>query len=131
MTSVEPANVAPATVDALRRHWDDGWNRGDVDTIMEPFANDVVFSSPYIPVVGGDPDRTTIVGRDALRTYVAGALVRSPGIRYTVDATYVGTDSVVLVYRCHYPDGRPDLAGVDSMRVDAQGLIVEWRCHYA
>ena len=128
--SPAPAKVDAATVEAVRRHWDDGWNRGDVDVIMAPFAEDVVFTSPYIPVVGGDPTCTEIVGRDALRTYVSDALVRSPGIRYTVDATHVGTDSVVLVYRCHYPDGRPDMAGVDSMQIDGDGLIADGRCHY-
>ncbi len=108
-----------------------GWNEGDVDTIMAPFAPEVTFSSPYVPRYTDDPDRTTIEGNDALREYVAGALRRSPGIRYTLDATYVGTDGIVLVYRCHYPDpDRPDMAGADSMRLDRSGRVVDWRCHY-
>ncbi len=115
----------------LARCWHEGWNRGDVDTIMAPFAPDVVFSSPFVPRFSGDPEKTTIEGAEALRAYVAAALRRSPGIRYTLDATYAGTDGIVLVYVCHYPDpGRPDKRGADSMRVDASGRVVEWRCHY-
>ena len=123
--------IDDATVRRLARCWDEGWNQGDLDTIMAPFAPDVVFSSPFVPRFTGDPDRTTIEGSDALRSYLAAALTRSPGIRYTLDGTYAGTDGIVLVYRCHYPDpDRPDKAGADSMRVDASGRVVEWRCHY-
>jgi ketosteroid isomerase-like protein len=118
-----------ATVEDLRRHWEDGWNRGDVDAIMAPFATDVVFSSPGIAMLTGDPAKTTIEGYDALRAYIEGALRRTSGIRYTLEATYRGTDSIVLVYACSLPDGtqRP---GSDLMRVDRDRKIVEWRCHY-
>ena len=53
----------------------------------------------------------------------------TPGIRYTLDASYAGTDSVVLVYTVHHPDGT-DRPGADTMRLDANGQVVEWRCHY-
>lgn len=119
-----------ATAEDLRRHWDHGWNQGDLDTIMAPFAADVVFSSPFVPRLTGNPAKTTIEGRDALRSYVDHALRRTPGIRYTVDGTYAGTDTVVLVYTCHLPDGSIK-HGADSMRVDAAGEITEWRCHYS
>jgi hypothetical protein len=119
-----------ATVGALRRHWDEGWNAGDLDTIMAPFAAGIVFSSPFVPRLTGDPAKTTIEGYDALRSYVDDALRRIPGIRYTVEATYAGTDAIVLVYTYHVPGGTVG-RGADSMRVDAAGKVVEWRCHYS
>ena len=45
-----------AAADELRRHWDEGWNGYDLDTIMAPFAADVVFTSPFVPKRTGDPD---------------------------------------------------------------------------
>ncbi len=122
--------VDDATVEDLQRHWDEGWNAGDLDTIMAPFAADVVFSSPFVPRLTGDPDKATIDGYDALRSYVGYALRRAPGIRYTLDATYAGSDAIVLVYTCYSPDGTVR-HGADSMRVDATGQVVEWRCHYS
>jgi len=122
--------VDEATAEVLVRHWDEGWNNENVDTIMAPFATDVVFSSPFVTRRTGDPDRATIEGYDALRAYVADALQRAPGIRYTVDATYAGADSIVIVYTVHRPDGT-DVPGADSMRVDGDGKVVEWRCHYS
>ena len=119
-----------ATVEDLQRHWDEGWNAGDLATIMAPFAPDVVFSSPFVARLTGDPAKMTIDGHDALRSYVGDALRRAPGIRYTLDATYAGTDAVVLVYTCYAPDGTVR-RGADSMRVGATGKVVEWRCHYS
>ena len=118
-----------ATVNMLARHWEDGWNRGDLETIMAPFARDVVFGSPGISMMTGDPAKTTIEGADALRAYLAAALRRTHGIRYTLQATYAGTDSVVLVYACGFPDGAQK-PGADLMRVDRDRMVVEWRCHY-
>ena len=118
-----------STVRMLQRHWDDGWNQRDLATIMGPFAADVVFRSPGIAMTTGDASKTTIEGYDALRAYIEDALGRTPAIRYTLDATYVGVDGIVIVYTCELPNGTRKL-GSDSMRVDADGKIVEWRCHY-
>jgi hypothetical protein len=122
--------IDPETVNALARHWEDGWNGVDLDRILAPFGPDVVFSSPFVPRLVGDATRTTIEGLDALRAYVAGALERSGDVRYTLDGAYAGTDTVILVYTCHLPDGT-DKPGADIMRVDGHGQVVEWRCHYA
>ena len=111
----------------LGRHWHAGWNSADVPTIMAPFAENIVFHSPFVSRYTGGPSR--IEGRDALQSYVTDALQRRPGIRYTLDATYVSTDSLVLVYTVHLPEGM-DQPGADSMRVDEVGKVVEWRSHY-
>jgi hypothetical protein len=125
----EKATLDNATVATLQRHWEDGWNRADLDMIMAPFAANVVFGSPGIAMMTGDPTKTTIAGYDALRDYIGSALRMTPGVRYTLRATHVGTESIVLVYACGLP-GRPEKIGADLMRVDADGKIVEWRCHY-
>jgi len=118
-----------ATVEVLARSWEDGWNCGDLETIMAPFAPDVVFSSPGISMMTGDPAKTTIEGADALRAYIDAALRRTPGIRYALQTTYAGIDTVVLVYTCGLPDGAQK-PGADLMRVDSDARVVEWRCHY-
>lgn len=122
--------IDEAVIARLARHWDEGWNGADVDVIMAPFAEDVVFSSPFIPRLTGDPAQATIEGHDALRSYVVDALGRASDVRYTLDATLVGAETVVLVYRCHLPDGSTK-PGADLMRIDGDDRVVEWRCHYA
>ncbi len=118
------------TVAGLQRHWHDGWNAAGLATIMAPSAPDVVFSSPFVPRLTGGPGKTAISGYGALREYVDYALRRTPGIRYTLDATYAGTDTVILVCTCYSPDGTVR-RGADSMRVGAGGKVTEWRCHYS
>jgi ketosteroid isomerase-like protein len=110
-----------ATVARLERHWLEGWNGEDVELIMEPYADDVVFSSPF--------SGSTIAGRAALTEYVDAALKRTPGIRYTLDETYVGTDAICILYTASLPNGTTK-SGADTMRVDGSGQIVDWRCHY-
>ncbi len=117
-------------VDALERHWEDGWNGEDTDLIVAPFAPDVVFSSPFVSRITGDRSVSTIAGLDAVRAYVSDSFVRAtPGIRYTLDSSYAGTDSVVLLYTVHHPT-LGDRPGADTMRLDAEHRVVEWRCHY-
>lgn len=117
------------TVSRLARHWEDGWNTVDLELIMQPFAAEVVFSSPFVPSQTGDLAKTTIEGVEALRAYIAGALQRAGDVRYTLNSAYAGTDTVILVYTCHLPDGS-DKPGADIMRVNGAGQVVEWRCHY-
>jgi hypothetical protein len=123
------AMLDDATVKHLQRHWEDGWNAYDLARIMAPMDEDVVFSSPFVPRLTGDPAKTTIDGYAALRSYIEDSLRRVPDIRYTLNATYVGTDSLVLAYTFRLPDGT-ERTGADSMRVGADGKVVEWRCHY-
>jgi ketosteroid isomerase-like protein len=89
----------------IARHWDEGWNGADVEVIMAPFAEDVLFASPFLPRLTGDPDQRTIDGAEALREYVVAALARASEVRYTLHQALAGTDTVVLVYTCHLPDG--------------------------
>ena len=115
---------------ALARAWDEGWNGEDVDRIMAPFADDVVFSSPFVSRIGDDASSDSIAGAPAVRAYVNAALRRTPGIRYRVDNVHLGPDSVILDYTVSFPDGRPDTIGADFLRLDAEGMVTEWRSHY-
>ena len=122
--------LADTVVRDLQRHWEDGFNGYDLDLVIEPVAEDVVFSSPFVPVLTGDPEKVTIEGRDALREYIGDSMRRVPGIRYSLDASFVSTQTVILVYTCHFADGQSK-TGADSIRVDRDGRIVEWRSHYS
>jgi ketosteroid isomerase-like protein len=119
--------VADDLVAYLGRHWEDGWNREDTDLIVEPFAEDIVFTSPFASRLG---DTAEVRGLPAVRDYVAQSFERATkGIRYTLHESFAGTNGVVLVYSVHRP-GKPDQRGADVMRLDDDGKVVDWRCHY-
>lgn len=61
-----------------------------------------------------------------------GRLARTEGVTAVDDATvqaYAGTDGIVLRYTVHRPDGTQK-RGADTMRLDGDGKVVDWRCHY-
>jgi hypothetical protein len=122
--------VDAKTVAALGKHWEEGWNGEAVDTIVAPFAADVLFSSPYVSRISGDPSLSTLRGLPAVRQYVADSFVRATRhIKYTLDASYAGTDTVVLCYTVHHPT-LGERRGIDTMRLGSDGKVVEWRCQY-
>jgi hypothetical protein len=122
--------VGDEVVAGIARSWDEGWNERDVERIMEPFADGVLFTSPGVAKITGDPALASIEGAGPLREYVVDALERAGDVRYTLHQALAGTDSVVLVYTCHLPGGN-DRPGADLLKVDADGKVAEWRCHYA
>lgn len=122
--------IEDKVVTALQRHWEDGFNQYDLDLVMEPVDRDVVFSSPFVPRLTGDPEKVTIEGYDAFRAYIDDSMRRVPDIRYSIDASFVSTQTVVFVYTCRFVDGQVK-TGADSIRLNKDGKIAEWRCHYS
>jgi hypothetical protein len=117
------------TVKRLERHWEEGWKAYDLETIVAPFGDNIVFSSPFVSRMTGDPEQTTITGYEAMRAYTADSLRRVPDMNITLDATYAGTDSVILMHTIRLPDGT-QVSGADFMRVDEDGKVVDYRSHF-
>jgi hypothetical protein len=86
-------------VDAQRfaDSWIDAWNAHDVDAVLGPFADDVVFTSPVAArLLGG----TGVVrGKEALRAYWQQALRHVPDLRFELVGVYTGVDALVINYR--------------------------------
>ncbi|ONH26371.1 nuclear transport factor 2 family protein [Pseudofrankia asymbiotica] len=122
--------IEDQVVTALQRHWEDGFNQYDLDLVMEPVDKDIVFSSPFVPRLTGDPEKVTIDGYDAFRAYIDDSMRRVPDIRYSLDASFVSTQTIVFVYTCNFADGQAK-TGADSIRLNTAGKIVEWRSHYS
>ncbi len=116
------------TISMLQRHWEEGWNACDLDKIMQPMSADVVFSSPFVSRLTGDPGKTVIYGHAAVRSYMEDSLRRVPGVTYALRDTYVSPDSVILTYTFRMQDGT-EKTGADIMKL-RHGKIVEWTSHY-
>ena len=81
----------------LARHWIDAWNDHDLERILAHYADDVVFSSPFIQTIGTS-STGAVSGRDALHAYFNAALVKYPALRFRLHAVFRGIDSVTLLY---------------------------------
>jgi hypothetical protein len=109
----------------LAHAWLDAWNAHDLERILAHFHDDCVFASPRVTTVMGDPSGT-VHGRHALRAYWSRALALAPELRFELDHVLVGVGSLVITYRNHRGEHC-----AEWLRLDADGLVVEGRAHYA
>jgi ketosteroid isomerase-like protein len=83
---------------AFSKQWVEAWNAHNVESVLEHFHQDVVFTSPVaanlLPDTGG-----VVRGKAALRDYWSRALQRIPHLRFVVEGVYQGIDTIVIVYR--------------------------------
>jgi ketosteroid isomerase-like protein len=94
------ARVTAVNVDAaaFSEQWVGAWNAHDVESVLQRFHDDVVFTSPVAAKFV--PDTAGIVhGKVALRDYWTLALQHIPNLRFVVEDVYQGIDTIALVYR--------------------------------
>ncbi|MYX73399.1 nuclear transport factor 2 family protein [Streptomyces sp. SID3915] len=78
--------------------WQDDWNSHDLDRVLAHYAEDVVFSSPMIARLTGDPAGTPH-GKAALRAYWTTGPRKIPGLEFEVMDVRAGVDALVIDYR--------------------------------
>ena len=110
---------------AFARDWFDAWNRHDLEAILAHYDENVVFRSPFVAKLAGEPFGT-LRGRTRLRAYFAEALRKYPDLHFSDLRVHAGVSSVALTYR--------SVAGLDAaevMTLDAAGRVVAVDAHYA
>jgi len=78
-------------------HWIEGWNDHDLERILAHYADDVVFSSPFIQKIGTSASGA-VSGTAALLAYFRAALAKYPTLTFHLHAVFRGVDSVTLLY---------------------------------
>ena len=102
---------------AFAERWYAAWNARDVDAILELYAADVEFSSPYIAALGFGADGV-IIGKRLLRDYFQRALSRAPDLSFTPESLCVGARGHTLIYRNHRGE-----RAAEHHQMNASGLI--------
>jgi ketosteroid isomerase-like protein len=117
--------MTPEDARRFAQEWIDAWNRHDLERILEHYAEDVVFSSPFAAklIPGGDG---TVRGRSALRDYFKAGLAAYPELRFTLRHVAVGVESVTLIY-----DSVKGLLAAETMTLDPCLKVTRVQCHYA
>jgi ketosteroid isomerase-like protein len=102
----------------LGEGWIADWNRHDLDAVMARLHDDVVFSSPLIPQVVGEPSGV-LRGKDAVRAYWEQALTMLPDLHFELLGITVGHDALAVRYVNER--GRES---TEVLLVDLDGLVV-------
>ena len=109
---------------AFGRDWIDAWNRHDLDAILAHYDDAVVFCSPFVVKIAGEP--TGILrGKVRLRAYFAEALKKYPDLNFSELRVLAGVSSVALTYR-----SVAGLHAAEVMALNAEGHVVRVDAHY-
>lgn len=94
------------------------WNARDLEGILELYAEDIEFSSPYIAALGFSHDGV-IHGKPMLRAYFERALDRAPALTFAPEALLVGARGHTLIYRNHRGE-----RAAETHEMDGVGLVI-------
>lgn len=108
-----------AFAERFAKEWIEAWNAHDLDAILSHYADDVVFHSPRIAQVMGEPV-AFVAGKPTLARYWGKALASAKDLHFTFDRLYIGSDSLTIAYRNHRGQN-----AAETFVFDAQGLVVE------
>ena len=110
--------------EALAQEWVAAWNAHELDAILQHYADDVAFTSPFVARLVG-PGQDTVHGKAALRDYFARGLAAYPDLRFHLRSVLVGVDRVTLYYAS--VGGR---LAAEVMQLDAEGRVARVLAHY-
>ena len=117
MDAIEAEQIAKA--------WTEAWNNNDLDAMLQHYADDVVFHSPFIKLVNEDAS-TVINGKAALKEYLERGKEAYPHDRFQLHRTGLGAGSIVL----NYISVNGMLANEIHV-LNEDNKAVELRCHYS
>jgi hypothetical protein len=108
------------------QEWIAAWNAHDLEAIMEHYADNIEFSSPFI-VKAMDISNSTIRGKENLRGYFQKALENNPQLHFELYTVFVRVNSVTL----HYLSRSRNLLAAEVLFFDEEGKIVKGAAHYS
>ena len=104
--------------------WVQAWNSKHIEAVMSHYADNVVFSSPFILKAQINASGT-IIGKSELKKYFETALEKNPDLHFDLKYTMVGIKSVTLIYT-----RKKTMLSSETMILNNEGKIVEGLSHY-
>lgn len=100
--------------------WIEAWNRGDIEAVLRPFAEDCVFVSPRAAALTGSP---RVEGKAALRAYWQTALSRVSSLRFELlEVLCDETAQTMLIFYISHRDGQP-LRAAEMLRFSGASQV--------
>jgi hypothetical protein len=116
--------VTEEAAGSFAQAWIDAWNSHDLNRILEHYAANVVFHSPFIVKVLDD-NTGRIIGKPALSAYFTRALAAYPDLHFQLHTVLSGIDGITLYYT-----SVKGLLAAETMLLDAAGNIATVHAHY-
>ncbi len=90
-------NIDPSAARRIGEDWCAAWNRGDLNSIVACYTDDVRYCAPGVRTRWGIPSGW-LVGSDRLRAHIERSLA-TPGLRFTFVDALVGIGILTILYR--------------------------------
>src|SRR5947209_18220099 len=130
MTTPTTTLLSESEADAFVAEWMQAWNSHDLGGILDHYADDVEYFSPFIAQLaepGGPGADGRLAGKEAVRAYFAAALARNTDLHFDPPVhVAVGSGSVSFAYT-----SIRNLTAVETL-VFAPGsrIVARAHCHY-
>jgi hypothetical protein len=108
----------------IAAEWVLAWNRHDLPAILEHYADNVVFTSPFVVKLMGDATGT-LQGKEALRVYFTKGLAAYPDLNFKPLGVLTGVNSLVVYYES--VGGR---TSAEFMELDSEAKVSRVQAHY-
>lgn len=79
------------------KDWIQSWNSHDLNAIMEHYADNIEFYSPFIPLLKFN-DAGIITSRDDLKKYFKMGLDAYPDLKFRLHNVFTGVSTVAIYY---------------------------------
>jgi len=113
------------TAERFAEQWITAWNNRDIEAIMECYADDIDFNSPFISEMGIDVNGY-ITNKDELKKYFEKALQKNPELHFELLHILAGSHSIVMFYKRM----NKSLAG-EYVELNENNKIIRSRSHYS
>lgn len=114
--------MTPTQAEHFAARWLEAWNAHDLDAILEHYAEEVRFTSPFAARLTG---HSLIEGKDDLRAYFSAALARFPDLHFAQCREFAGETGLTLVYQ-----SVQNLEAAETMILDEDERAVRVWAHY-
>jgi hypothetical protein len=118
-------NLTETNAQEFAQDWIAAWNAHDVEAVLNHYADDVEFASPFV-VKLLDEETGTIFGRERLRQYFSKGLEAFPALSFELLGVLVGVEGLTLRYR-----SVEDREAVEVLTLDQHGSISRAHVYYA
>lgn len=106
------------------REWIDAFNAHDLESILDHYADELEFYSPFISLLQFN-DEGVIRNKAELQKYFALGLSAYPQLHFRLHNYFTGIHTLVIYYTS--VNGR---RAAESFRLDEEGKAVEVFCNY-
>ena len=110
--------------ECLAREWVEAWNRHDVNGIMAHYAENILFTSPFVLILANEPTQRC-KAQPRYERILRKASRPIPELRFDLLDVLTGVRSVTLYYRSVH-----DKVAAETMSLNDDGLIARVECHY-